>query len=57
MPVRKNRRNLGKSEKLSDLNVSWLWVKERKKECEKEGVKYLRLLYKPKNITRLLWSL
>ena len=35
--MRKNRRDLGESEKLSDLNVSWLWVKEREKEGRKEG--------------------
>ena len=57
--MRKNRRDLGESEKLSDLNVSWLWVKEREKERRKEGrgegggkggVKYLRFLYRPKRI-------
>lgn len=50
MPMRKNRRELGESEKLLDLDAGWLWVNEKGKEGREGRLKHLRLLYRPKRI-------
>lgn len=37
MPWRDNRRELGESEKLSDLDSSWPWAKDKKNKVKNEA--------------------